>query len=48
MLFLTISAVIAGCQGWEEIEDFAHDTLSWLRKFITLANGVPLGQCKTD
>ncbi|WP_247686904.1 transposase family protein [Pseudoalteromonas luteoviolacea] len=41
ILFLTISAVIAGCQGWEEIEDFAHDKLPWLRKFITLANGVP-------
>jgi len=41
ILFLTISAVIAGCQGWEEIEDFAHDKLSWLRKFIALSNGVP-------
>lgn len=28
ILFLTISAVIAGCQGWEEIENFAHDKLS--------------------
>ena len=41
ILFLTISAVIAGCQGWEEIEDFAHDKLAWLRKFIALSNGVP-------
>ncbi|WP_165383817.1 transposase family protein [Pseudoalteromonas sp. CO342X] len=28
ILFLTISAVIAGCQGWEKIENFAHDKLS--------------------
>ncbi|KZN55995.1 ISAs1 family transposase [Pseudoalteromonas luteoviolacea] len=28
ILFLTVSAVIAGCQDWEEIEDFAHDKLS--------------------
>lgn len=41
ILFLTVCAVIAGCQGWEEIEDFAHDRLSWLRKFVPLANGVP-------
>ncbi|MCL1160087.1 transposase family protein, partial [Shewanella inventionis] len=27
ILFLTLSAVIAGCQGWEEIEDFGHDRL---------------------
>ncbi|RZF87918.1 ISAs1 family transposase [Pseudoalteromonas sp. CO325X] len=41
ILLLTISAVLAGCQGWEEIEDFAHDKLFWLRKFIALSNGVP-------
>jgi predicted transposase YbfD/YdcC len=41
ILFVTVSAVIAGCQGWEEIEDFAHDKLSWLRKFVPLLNGVP-------
>jgi len=28
ILFLAITAVIAGCEGWEEIEDFgeAHST----------------------
>ena len=41
ILFLTISAVIAGCQGWEEIEDFGHDRLDWLRKFISFENGIP-------
>ncbi|NOU52260.1 transposase family protein [Pseudoalteromonas sp. JBTF-M23] len=25
ILFLTITAAIAGCQGWKEIEDDAHD-----------------------
>ena len=34
ILFVTVSAVIAGCQGSEEIEDFAHDKLSWLRKCV--------------
>ena len=41
ILFLTISAVIAGSQGWEEIEDFAHDRLDWLRKFVPFENGIP-------
>jgi hypothetical protein len=41
ILFLTISAVIAGCQGWEEIEDFGHDRLDWLRKFVSFENGIP-------
>ena len=35
ILFLTICAVIADYQSWEEIEDFAHD------KLIALSNGVP-------
>ncbi|RZF99332.1 ISAs1 family transposase [Pseudoalteromonas sp. CO348] len=39
--FLTTSAVIAGSRDWEEIEGFAHDELTWLRKFIVLDNGVP-------
>ena len=41
ILFLTVSAVIAGCQGWEEIEDFAHDRLDWLRKYVPFENGIP-------
>lgn len=41
ILFLTISAVIAGSQGWEEIEEFGHDRLDWLRKFVAFENGIP-------
>lgn len=41
ILFLTISAVVAGCQGWEEIEDFAHDRLDWLRKYVPFEKGIP-------
>ena len=25
IIFLTVSAVISGCQGWEDIEDFGHE-----------------------
>lgn len=31
ILFLTVSAVIAGASGWEEIEDFGEAHLSWLQ-----------------
>ncbi|MBB1293785.1 transposase family protein, partial [Pseudoalteromonas sp. SR41-4] len=27
IIFLAVSAVISGCQGWEDIEDFGHDRL---------------------
>ncbi|MFS1867912.1 hypothetical protein [Vibrio breoganii] len=26
--------MIAGSQGWEEIEEFGRDKLDWLRKFL--------------
>lgn len=41
ILFLTVSAVLSGAQGWEAIEDFGHAKLEWLRRFVQLANGVP-------
>ena len=33
ILLLTICAVIAGCDGWDEIEDFGRERLDWLRKY---------------
>ncbi len=38
ILSLTVSAVVAGSQGREEIEEFGLD---WLRKCIPLENGIP-------
>jgi predicted transposase YbfD/YdcC len=38
---LAVLAVIAGAEGWEEIEEFGHDKLTWLKKFLRLPNGVP-------
>ncbi|MBB1303879.1 ISAs1 family transposase, partial [Pseudoalteromonas sp. SR44-8] len=29
------------CQGWEDIEDFGHDRLDWLRKYVPLEQGIP-------
>jgi len=41
VLFLEITAVISGCEGWEEIEDFGNDKLDWLRKYLSFSGGIP-------
>jgi predicted transposase YbfD/YdcC len=41
ILFLTVSAVISGFEGWEEIEDFGHEKQKWLRKYLAYENGIP-------
>ncbi len=41
ILFLSISAVLCGAEGWEEIEDFGHARLSWLQRFFPFNNGIP-------
>ena len=41
VLVLIICAVIAGCEGWEEIEDFGNERLDWLKQYGDFENGVP-------
>jgi len=41
ILFLSISAVLCGAEGWEEIEDFGHARLDWLKKYFLFENGIP-------
>jgi predicted transposase YbfD/YdcC len=41
ILFLSISAVLCGAEGWEEIEDFGHARLEWLRQYFPYASGIP-------
>ncbi|WP_186764503.1 ISAs1 family transposase [Pistricoccus aurantiacus] len=41
-LFLTVTAVIAGCEGWEEIEDFGHARRDWLKRYGDYENGIPI------
>jgi len=42
ILFLTVSAVISGAEGWQDIEDFGHDALDWLRLHRPFENGIPV------
>lgn len=41
IIFLTVTALIAGAEGWEEIEDFGCDHLPWLRQYGYFENGIP-------
>ncbi len=38
---LSICAVIAGAEGWEDIEEFGRAKEAWLRRFLRLENGIP-------
>lgn len=41
ILFLVISAVISGCDGWKSIHDFGKIKLDWLRKYFPYEEGIP-------
>ncbi|HAW0505546.1 ISAs1 family transposase [Escherichia coli] len=42
ILFLTVCAIIAGADEWQEIEDFGHERLEWLKKYADFENGIPV------
>jgi predicted transposase YbfD/YdcC len=41
ILSLSVLAVIAGAEGWEDIEEFGRQKHSWLKKFLRLPHGIP-------
>lgn len=41
IIFIAVCAVISGVTSWEQIEEFAIDREEWLRKYISLPNGIP-------
>lgn len=45
MMVLSICAITCGAEGWQDIADFGHEKLEWLRRFIPLKNGVPSHDC---
>ena len=42
LLFLTICAVISGCEGWEDIRDFGEARLPWLKSLGLFKDGLPV------
>jgi predicted transposase YbfD/YdcC len=41
ILTITICAVICGCDGWDEIENYGRCKEGWLKTFLPLPNGIP-------
>ena len=41
IIFIAVVATIADCDDWEDIEWFAQEKESWLRKYLELPNGIP-------
>ena len=42
ILLLTVCAVIAGADGWEDIEEFGKERLDWLRQYGDFDHGIPV------
>lgn len=42
VIFLTVSAVISGAKGWEDIEDFGEAHLDWLQEKGLFSSGIPV------
>ncbi len=40
-LTIAILAIIAGAQGWEDIENYGISKQQWLAEFLALPNGIP-------
>lgn len=41
VLFMVTSAILCGAEDWEMITEFCHAREAWLKKFISLENGIP-------
>ena len=41
ILVLALCAVMAGAEGWDDIEDWGRAREDWLRRYLKLRNGIP-------
>ena len=41
IIFITLCALIAGCDGWKAIETFGNEKRRWFSQFLDLENGIP-------
>lgn len=42
VIFLTVSAILSGAEGWKDIKTFGDSKLDWLRQFRAFENGIPV------
>lgn len=38
---IALTGIVCGCEGWDEIEDYAQTKQEWLKTYLGLANGIP-------
>jgi predicted transposase YbfD/YdcC len=41
VIAIALCGVIANCDGWTDILDFANNRVDWFKRFLTLPNGIP-------
>jgi predicted transposase YbfD/YdcC len=41
IIAIALCGVIANCDGWSDIIDFANNRLAWFKGFLALPNGIP-------
>ena len=41
ILTITLCAVVAGAEGWTDVENFGKQKEAWLSQFLDLENGIP-------
>jgi len=42
VIFLTITGVTSGCEGWKDLYEFGCAKIEWLRKYRPFKNGIPV------
>src|SRR5215210_5705976 len=41
VIVIAVSAILAGCDSWVDVERFGRAKLDWFKKFLKLPNGIP-------
>ncbi|MBM7456149.1 hypothetical protein HNR62_002030 [Oceanisphaera litoralis] len=41
VMFLVISAIMAGAEGWQDIETYGDAKADWLRQYRPFTHGIP-------
>ena len=41
-VWVCVCAVLSCAEGWSDIEEFGRTKLEWLRRYVPLANGIPV------
>ena len=42
IIVIALCGTICYCETWEDLEDFAREREDWLKKYISLENGIPV------